>query len=193
MKKLLILFLVLVISTVLSFAGERKASVSVNPFSLMLGITGIEGNFAVSDNISISLSYSNYSAAVTELLLDKDDPWDFSIYQITAGIRNYWQGSAPRGWYLSGLITYNSVSIKYDDGFYSGGAKANAMGYGFLIGHQYVWDGGMTLDTGLGMSRYTLPASEYRTSNPEGDKRYEELAETKMILPIIKVAIGYAF
>ena len=109
MKNLLISALILVISASPSFASGKRVSVSVNPFGLMLGIIGAEGNAAVSDSISIPLAFSYFGNAAMDMA-NADS--DFSVFQLTTGGRHYWQRKALKGWYLSGLISYNAASIR---------------------------------------------------------------------------------
>jgi hypothetical protein len=182
-----------------AFAVQKKASVTTNPFSLMFGIMGLEGNFAVGDSVSIpaSLSYFSYEDT-TDLVGFYEETGTISIIGLGTGLRYYWQGNAINGWYLGGIINMNILSLDYEKKYYggaeyTGSASASVIGMGFLIGYQAIWESGFTLDAGLGMTKYTLPDFDVEAEASGGATKDETFEGVSLTLPSIKLALGYAF
>jgi hypothetical protein len=81
---------------------------------------------------------------------------------------------APEGFYIGPQVSYNSIKDKDSQ------ESVNAFGVGLMLGYQWIWASGVTLDLGAG------PMYQFADETSTGIS-YEGF------LPNITIAIGYNF
>jgi hypothetical protein len=81
---------------------------------------------------------------------------------------------APEGFYIGPQFGLNSLTVKETD------EKVTSVGIGLMLGYQWVWESGVTLDLGAGPMYQFANETESNTSL-EG------------FLPNITIAVGYNF
>jgi len=82
--------------------------------------------------------------------------------------------SSPEGFYVGPHLSYNSLTEKSTD------TSVSTTGIGLMLGYQWIWKSGLTLDLGIG-PMYTF------ASESETDESFEGF------LPNVTIAIGYNF
>jgi hypothetical protein len=82
--------------------------------------------------------------------------------------------SSPEGFYVGPHLSYNSLTEKSTDN------KATTFGVGLMLGYQWIWKSGLSLDLGIG-PMYTFANEENTENSFEG------------FLPNVIIAIGYNF
>ncbi|MCK5534494.1 DUF3575 domain-containing protein [bacterium] len=197
MKKfVLVALLVVALATCSAFATEqqRTKSITVNPLGWLFAAYNAEFNFSVTPCLSIPISVMHWS-------LDSDsgeNEWDLNMNAIGFGLKYYFAKKAVEGWYLGAVLSFNNVSVelKREDWLTSeiltGKSNSTAVSYGALIGLQSIWDSGFTLDFGLGIRSVNIPSMEVEATGA-GITQTEEYDGESFTMPIIKLAIGYAF
>jgi hypothetical protein len=193
MKRVVVVgLLVLALCVPAVFAEQKGTSVTFNPVGFLFGQL-VEVNLGVTPSLSVPVggSYLGYKTG--------DD--EFSFTRFGGGLRYYWAGNGVNGWYIGGLLTYNTISVETTANQlvggtivkYTGSASASAVGYGALIGYQSIWGNGFTLDTGIGIQQLTTPDIDVEVKNSVGAKMTETVEGVSVSLPIIQLALGYAF
>ena len=81
---------------------------------------------------------------------------------------------SPEGFYVGPNLSYNSLTEKSTD------SKATTVGVGLLLGYQWIWKSGISLDLGIGPM--------YVFANEEGTENSFE-----GFLPNVIIALGYNF
>jgi hypothetical protein len=184
LKKTLILsFLVLFsFSTAILAEGTKTHAITVNPIGLVFGSFNAELNWALAPSFSFTIggSYSSYSSS----------DWKYTLLGAEGGVRLYWTGTAVNKWYIGPLIGFTTISAKFTEPLskVTATASASAINYGALVGYQSIWESGFTFDFGLGVQLLTIPAVTTTISGLE----YKNTS-ISITLPLIKLAIGYAF
>lgn len=139
MRKLLLCAL-----TALTFinaeAQNATNTLKINPLSAILSTGSVFYERKLSDGMSAQLGL-----AYTGIKLDDTK---FSGLAITPEVRFFIKQHAPTGMYAAPFVRYQnySVSDNEDKG------KFNSFGGGILIGHQWIYSSGFTLDLFLGPS-----------------------------------------
>lgn len=81
---------------------------------------------------------------------------------------------APEGFYIGPQVSYNSITEKETD------ESVSAFGVGLMLGYQWIWQSGVTLDIGAG-PMYQFASESSTNTSYEG------------FLPNITIAVGYNF
>ncbi|MBN1897253.1 MAG: DUF3575 domain-containing protein [Spirochaetes bacterium] len=182
-KTLSLVILAISISTLAYAQGsDYKAAITVNPLSMLFGTFNAEANIRLADSLSVLISGSYWG-------LDSGY-WDYTAFGVGTGIKFYWQGSAIHGWYVGPMLDFAFASAEYTDPWTSEKATGSATGisFGGLIGYQSIFDSGVTIDFGLGVQVISIPDVSVEVGGltvASGSQSWT--------LPLIKLAVGYAF
>ena len=171
MKRFLIVLCLSMAFTFQGFAqdGENYPNViKVNPIGLAFG--------------NINMSYQR-ALAKSHALQIGANYW-YKIFGTTVsgiGVRGGYQffltgrtKTAPEGFYIGPQVSYNSMTEKETD------ISVSAFGVGAMLGYQWIWNSGLSLDLGIGPIYQFASDSETSTS-------YEGF------LPNVTIALGYNF
>ncbi len=167
---------ILFCSTAAFAQSEQPNVVKINPLGALVGLGSLSYERAISDKGSfvISPTFGFYKSGG-----DK-----FSLYGVAAEYRVYFTGIAPEGTYFAPGIGGVIGKIKSDDG---DRADVRGLSAKLVIGHQWIWNGGFTLDLNGGISYINLKAKE-------GSSSYFDNSDALSgILPALSVGIGYNF
>jgi len=164
--------LVVVIVTALSVTANAQAEfpnvIKLNPISLAFGNFNLSYQRALNDASAIQIG-ANY--------------WYRILGQEVSGIgaRAGYQffitnraKPAPEGFYIGPQVSINSLNVKETD------EDVTAIGIGLMLGYQWIWDSGVSLDLGAG-PMYQFANESNSDTSVEG------------FLPNITIAIGYNF
>ncbi len=139
MKKLFLLTILLAsLTTARTFAQGASNTIKINPLSALFRTGSVFYEHKVSEKASVQLG-----AAFTGL---KIDDTRFSGFSITPEYRIYPKGNALSGLYVAPYARYQNFSVKDEEakGSYS------SIGGGLLVGRQWVYNSGFTLDLFFG-------------------------------------------
>ncbi len=165
MKKTAVTLSFMVIFTFAAFAqAELPNVIKINPISLAFGNFNLSYQRALSDASAIQIG-ANYWYRILGV--------DVSGVGVRGGYQFFLTNRAkpaPEGFYIGPQVAYNSLTNKETD------ESASAVGFGLMLGYQWVWDSGVTLDLGAGPM--------YQSSSD---------ADIEGFLPNITIAVGYNF
>jgi hypothetical protein len=164
---------ILIIALVAMFTGAQAQAelpnvFKINPISLAFGNFNLSYQRALSDASAIQIGANYWYRIFGE---------EVSGVGVRAGYQFFLTNRAkpaPEGFYIGPLASFNSLTEKETDG------SVTAFGAGLMLGYQWVWDSGVTLDLGAG------PMYQFASEN-ETDTDFEGF------LPNITIAIGYNF
>ncbi len=184
-KNLIVVILVVFVAGT-SFAADDsnfKTSITVNPLALIFGIFNAEGNIRIADSLSFTVNGSYFSIS--------SGYWKSTAFGIGGGLRYYWQGTAVHKWYVGPLLELDFASSKYTDPFTGTTASGSATGisFGGLVGYESIWDSGVVLDIGIGAQVVSIPS----VTVDLGGGVSASSGDISATLPLIKLALGYAF
>ena len=176
MKKLLFIALVMLFGFNYMAKAQDESTreenlpnvLKVNPFGLAFG--------------NINLNYQRALGATSAIQIGANYWYKILGTEVNGfGVRGSYQffitnraKAAPEGFYIGPSVSYNSFTEKSTD------ASASAVGVGFMLGYQWIWDSGMTLDLGIGPI-YQFANDDVTEESYDG------------VLPNITVAIGFNF
>ena len=173
MKRILLIFVFITGLSMSCFAQDDVEEnlpniIKLNPISLAFG--------------NINLMYQRAIGRSSAVQIGANYWYRFLGTEVTGfGVRGGYQffvtnrtKSSPEGFYLGPHLSYNSLTEKETD------VSVNTVGVGLMLGYQWIWKSGLSLDLGIG-PMYTF-ASEDETENSfEG------------FLPNVMIGIGYNF
>jgi hypothetical protein len=155
MKKLKILFVVLMAGLFSFKVAQAQSVVKVNYLSIPLSTLNLAYENAFSDKASLQLQgYYWFGGSVGDV--------DYSGYGVTPEFRFYPQGKAPQGFFLAPYARYQDWSIKSEvtdeTGTYTAKANSTSFGGGLCLGGQWIFGDLITLDVwgGPGYNFYNL-------------------------------------
>lgn len=176
MKKTILVLLAVFLVAGSAFSQEmetRNNVIKVNPAALLFGGFNVTYERAIADSHSfeLGLSYSSYSGTVdgettkvTGLGFIADYRWYFGSKKI-----------APDGVYISPRFTYASTG----DG---DGNGVSTLGFGGVIGYQWLLDSGFDIDLFGGAQKLSITSKgDFSGLNISG------------VLPIIGLSLGFGF
>lgn len=173
---LFLITLYFAISTTLFAQSKSAASVDnvvkINPLSFVVQTVSVFYERKIADNKSIQLGllYTGFGV----------DGTDYSGFGITPEYRYYFSGDgAPSGWFLGPYVRYQNLTLEreYSD-FFSGTTTTSkdkytldSFGGGVVIGRQWVFSSGVSLEFFLGpnYSGGTLKAKSTNSGNTTVD------------------------
>lgn len=177
MKKLFVVSL-----GILSIAAsaQQKNSIKVNPVSLIVG----GGNDLVTyERVITDHSSIGVSAGYAEFKIDNNR------YNYTSGniFYRYYTKEALKGLYFSGKTGFGGGRTKYTSDNKNMRDTYTAFTIGALVGYQWVFNSGFTIDVNGGASYLNL---KYK-----GDTKIPKPNEVKAdaFLPTLGVGLGYSF
>ncbi len=175
MKKLLIVFAILLFGLNSTKAQDVKGIIKVNPIGFAFGIFNATYEMPLSEknSLTIGASFFNWSNL------------GISGIGADAGYRFYFSktNSAPEGLFVGPELSVGSYSYDFKKYNTEGNLSTEkqstfAFGGGLKGGYQWVWDSGIALDLYVG---YGYRAAKFNDYNYSGG------------YPILGLAIGYAF
>lgn len=172
MKKILAsVVLALVFSGVAMAQDEEPAPsniIKTNPIGLAFGNINLTYEMALSQALSFQVGGNFFTRILgTEV----------SGFGINGGVRFYMTNKtkpAPEGFYVGPRVAFNSFTEKATD------ENVTTLGIGALIGYQWIFSSGVSLDLGAGPT-YLFAGDNGSTNDFSG------------IVPNISFAVGYAF
>ncbi len=167
MKKLLIVFAVVLFGMSSLKAQEASGIIKVNPIGMVFGVFNATYEKPLNEKSSISLgaSFFNWSSI------------NVSGLGVSSEYRFYFSNNseAPHGMFAAPVLEINSMSY---DGYNGEKESLLAFGGGVKAGHQWLWDSGITLDLYFG---YGYMSAKFEHYDATGG------------YPMLGLAIGYAF
>lgn len=139
MRKLL-LCAVMALTFFSAKAQDAKNTLKINPLSALLSTGSIFYERKVSDGMSaqLGLAYTGIKISDTK----------FTGLAITPEVRFYIKQHAPTGLYAAPFVRYQNYTVSDD----TDKGKYNSFGGGILMGHQWIYGSGFTLDLFFGPS-----------------------------------------
>lgn len=166
MKKLI--FLILLLSSSAASAERPTMTVQVDPLTTALGFVHVQFETKITDHFSI---YAGPSLRLFNGLLNLDDERTFQGYGAEVGLRYFFFGGAPEGWWaqLRGVGAYLIADSDVTD----------LGGYGSALGgYTAILDGWFVLSGGLGLQYLDYTVDGLGTSG---------------LAPAAHTTIGFAF
>jgi len=168
-KKLALIFVCTMIYGV-SFAQDTpgQSIIKTNPIGLAFGNINLTFERALNNSSSFQVGANFFTKILGT---------DVSGIGFNAGYRFYITNAkkpAPEGFYVGPRFAYNSFKEKSTD------ISASTIGIGAMLGYQWVFDSGVTLDLGAGPT-YLIAGESTTTVSFEG------------LVPNISFAVGYNF
>ena len=175
MKKIILLSTFIIGLSISCFAQDEAEEnlpniIKLNPISLAFG--------------NINLIYQRALGKSSAVQIGGNYWYRFLGTEVTGfGIRGGYQffvtgrtKTAPEGFYVGPHLSYNSLKERETDVQNS----VNTFGVGLMLGYQWVWKSGLSLDLGIG-PMYTFAQEENTETSFEG------------FLPNIMIGLGYNF
>lgn len=162
-----------------SFAlSAQNMAVKINPFGLLFGSAGAGFEYGITDNISLEGGASFSSRKAT---LNGESDVKFNGVGFYVSPKLYFKSSPViEGLYIAPIFKYSQLKGEDSAG---DSATSKYSNFGLLFGKQWVWgeDAGFLLDLGIGAGKASASSDDSVGIDVDG------------ILPILRVAIGYAF
>jgi hypothetical protein len=148
-------------------------------------ITPFFGAYLLEANVRVS---SHFSVLInTSYLGLKDHDWRARAGTLGAGLTYYFQGQAPRRWYVEAVGEVSLASFRYEP---SGEVAPAVFGYNgvAVAGYRFIWDAGPVLDLAAGVVVLHFPSAH--VSTPSGELASEAITN---VYPAAKASVGWAF
>lgn len=167
---------IFIYSATVTAQSEQPNVVRINPLGALVGLGSLSYERAISNKASFVISPT--------FGFFKSDGDKLSLYGAAAEYRYYFTGLAPEGTYFAPGIGGIFGTIKNDLG-----ERADVRGLSakLVVGHQWIWKGGFTLDLNGGVSYLNLKAKEGSSSS------FDDSDALSGILPALSVGLGYNF
>ncbi len=168
MKRTILIITFVTIYTGIQAQAELPNVIKLNPIALAFGNFNLSYQRAFSDASAIQIG-ANYWYKILGV--------EVSGIGVRAGYQFFVTNktkAAPDGLYIGPQISFNNLTDKETK------ESVNAFGVGALIGYQWLWKSGVTLDLGAGPI-YQFASESSTESDFSG------------FLPNITIAIGYNF
>jgi hypothetical protein len=183
MKKVILAICTLVIlGSANAQKGQTQNVIKANPLGLFFGSANIAYERALGEKSSVVIAPSFGSFKLSG--------FKYSSFGFGAEYRLYLGSStAPAGTYFAPGLGYTTGKVKVDDFSGSGSepeAKFGAFVGKVVIGKQWIWGGGFTLDLNGGIQYLNYSYSDNTNSVFGG-------LSASGILPALGLSIGYAF
>ena len=148
--------------------AEMPNVIKINPLSLAFGNFNLAYQRALSDASAIQIG-ANYWYNILGTKVSGLGARGAYQFFITNRAK-----PAPEGFYIGPQMSVNRVNVTET------GEKVTTVGIGLMLGYQWIWDSGVTLDLGAG-PMYQFANESTNDESVEG------------FLPNITIAIGYNF
>ena len=176
-KKFSAVAVAILMFSVSAFAqSEQPNVVRINPLGALVGLGSLSYERAISDKSSfvISPTFGFFKSGDERL----------SLFGAAVEYRLYFTGLAPEGTYFAPGVGGIFGSIKND---FDERADVQGLTAKLVVGHQWIWNGGFSLDLNGGVSYLNLKAKEGSSSS------FDDSDALSGILPAFSVGIGYNF
>lgn len=184
MKKVLSL---IVLATVLGFSANAQDAqtskqnvIKINPLGALFGSANLAYERAISDKSSFVVAPS--------FGFFKNGGYKYTTYGLGLEYRFYLSGSktAPEGFYAGPGLGYTFGQAKYEDMFGGPDEKTSVSGLSAkaILGHQWIWESGFTLDLNAGIQYFNL---KFKDDNFGVGEPFSG------ILPALGFGLGYNF
>lgn len=135
MKYLYSLILILALLTPAALLAEDANrnddfSITVYPVQALIGMYSLEGEYAVTEHISIALEFKYLHWDLSYDWLGGD--WELSVLSLGPGLRYYTSRSLD-GFFIGPYVSYVSSSITYTDSGSGNQGKASLKGYNIAV------------------------------------------------------------
>ncbi len=164
--------------TILSMAQEERQNVvKLNPLGIIFGSANVAYERAIGEKSSVVIapSFGGFKLGGVK----------YSSFGLGAEYRYYLgQSSAPKNLYVSPGVGYSGGKVKWE-GFNEEDTKFGSFNLKAVIGNQWIWGSGFTLDLNGGIS--------YWKFNYKDDESSSFALKGSGILPALGLSIGYAF
>ncbi len=182
MKKLAVLFLIVLCFSSNIYGQEKQNGIKLNPLALIIGAVNVQYERAVSEKNSaqLGLFFINFNIGDTKL----------SGFGLTPEYRFYLAKEALDGFYAAPLINFNTLSLDVSAGTTDGSATLTTFGGGAKIGWNWLLGDAdnFIIDLGLG-ANYSGTNLNVKSGN-ESDF---EFGAFDGLRPVLNFSIGYAF
>jgi hypothetical protein len=168
MKKTIIIIAMFAMCSGVQAQDELPNVIKLNPISLAFGNFNLSYQRAISNASALQIG-ANYWYKILGVEVNGIGMRAGYQFFVTNKVK-----SAPAGLYIGPQLSFNSLTEKESD------EGVTAFGVGALIGYQWVWSSGVTLDLGAGPI-YQFASESSTASDFNG------------FLPNITIAIGYNF
>lgn len=161
-------------------SAQQKNSIKVNPVSVLFGggsdLVSYERAVSEHSSVGVSAGFGSF----------KIDEYKYNFVGGNAFYR-YYTKEALRGLYFSGSAGFGGGRTKYSLNKKEMKDSYSAIDIGVLIGYQWLFKSGFTIDVNGGASYLSL---NYKEDNkmPKPNK-----AQAQAILPSLGVGLGYSF
>ncbi len=139
----------------------------------------LEGNIAVSKDFALLVN--------TSYLLLEDGDWSIQAATLGVGVSYYFQGQAPRRWYVEAVGEANLSSWRHKPSERVAPLTLGATAVS-VAGYRFIFDGGFVVDTALGALVLHLPGA--RATTDAGAVTSKTITR---LIPAAKLNIGWAF
>ena len=167
---------ILMSATTVVAQSEQPNVVRINPLGALVGLGSVSYERAFSDKSSFVISPT--------FGFFKSDGDQLSLFGVAAEYRYYFTGLAPEGTYLAPGVGGIFGRIKND---FNERADVRGLNAKIVVGHQWIWKGGFSLDLNAGISYINLKAKEGSSSS------FDNSESLNGILPALSIGVGYNF
>lgn len=159
--------------------ASKQNVIKINPLGALFGSANLAYERAISDKSSFVIAPS--------FGFFKNGGYKYTTYGLGLEYRFYLSGSktAPAGFYVGPGVGYTFGQAKYEDFMGTGDDKTSVSGLSAkgVLGHQWIWSSGFTLDLNAGIQYFNLKfKDEGFTGEPFSG-----------ILPALGFGLGYNF
>ena len=160
-------------------AAPKTATLATSLITPFFGAYYLEGKFRASSSLAV-LGNASY-------LSIEDGDWKNRAGTVGAGLDYFFAGEALDGWYAEAIAEIWFSSARHEP---SGGVAPIGLGYAAVavVGYQFVFDCGATIDLGAGGVVFHLPGAEVETAASAVSS--EPLTR---VYPAVKVNLGWTF
>jgi len=170
-------------------SSAKKNAIKINPLSLALTCVNVQYQRALNEKSGFQIGGYYYSFSLGGS--------KYTQFAITPEYRYYFSSKeSMNGWFVAPYLRY--ISASWDVDFSAGlsttstiKATATGIGGGALIGRQWTWDSGFTLEAFLGIGYYSYSAKA--DSEVAGFKLDASRYESSVAFDRLGLCLGYAF
>lgn len=173
MKKRFILSIFCAMLLTSTFAQNQV--IKANPLGLLLGFATVSYERAITEKSTFQVNGNYGSISI----------FGIGYTQAGAGVDYKFYGlskkqSAPRGFYVAPGIAFSNITVHFGDD------KSSITSFILrgVLGHQWIWDSGFSLDLFAGFNYYTNGSI---TLNQESYNKFSGA------IPTMGISLGYAF
>ena len=182
MKKIIFSAAILLCSTVIFAQSDNVQPnvVKLNPLGALFGSANLGFEHAFNEKSSVVI--------LPSFGMLKSSGFKYTTYGIGAEYRLYFTGTAPRGTYVAPGLSAQFGTAKVEGSEGGDDQKTNISGFSakVVIGHQWIWNSGFTLDLNGGV-QYVDFSFKDKTGDFAGQNALSG------ILPALNFSIGYNF